>query len=256
MTYRAVKAVDPKIVVSGFNTHASKGGNTWSEGVAEGGGWETCDVVDYHFYTPNLLARRNDVNYASCAFRSILAAHPGLDGKKVYMSEGQGTSSGSVPNNGPMSGLYDRLVPWKAETPAEMAWRADATCRYTLSMLAAGNARVFLYTAHGYHGLVSPPSYTVLVGADGYPHPALAAYAFFTRALEGRKFVSKAEYGASGCVYSFRGDKDYPRCVRLYTDLTPDEADALNARTPLRDIYGNSYDRAIWFKGTLLYAFD
>ena len=44
--------------------------------------------------------------------------------------------------------------------------------------------------------------------------------------------------------------------VRLYTDLTADEAAALNARTPLRDVYGNPYDRATWFTGSLLYAFD
>jgi len=255
LTYKAVKAVDPKIVVSGFNTYASKGGATWSEGVAEGGGWETCDVVDYHVYTPNLRARRGDIDYASLAFRPILAAHPGLDGKKIYMSEGQGTSTGSNPDSGHMSGLYDRIIPWKAETPVEMAWRADATCRYTLSMLAAGDARIFLYTTHGYQGLVSPPSYTVLVGADGYPIPALAAYAFFTRALEGRAFAGKADSGASGCVYTFHGRDALPR-VRLYTDLTADEADALNVRTPLRDLYGNPYDRSTWFIGSLLYAFE
>ena len=164
-------------------------------------------------------------------------------------------STGGTANSGSMSGLYDQLVPWKAETPAEMARRADATCRYTLSLLAAGDARAFLYTAHGYQGLVSPPSYTVLVGADGYPLPALAAYAFFTRALEGRSFVGKADFGAAGCVYTFSRRDARPR-VRLYTDLTADEADALNARTPLRDVYGNPYDRAAWFAGSLLYAFE
>ena len=255
MTYRAVKSVDPKIVLSGFNTCASKGGDKWSEGVAEGGGWKTCDVMDYHVYTPMLRARRDDIDFASLAFRPILADHPGIDGKKVYMSEGQGTNTGSNPDSGPMSGLYERIVPWKSETVAEMTWRADATCRYTLSLLAAGDARVFLYTAHGYTGLVSPPSYTVLVCADGYPHPALAAYAFLTRTLEGCTFSSKAEYGAAGCVYSFGGGSKFHR-VRLYTDLTADEADALNVCTPLRDLYGNSYDRVTWFKGTLLYAFD
>ena len=255
MTYKAVKAVDPKIVVSGFNTYASGGGATWSAGVAEGGGWETSDVVDYHVYTPALRARRGDADYAALAFRPILATHPGLGGKKIYMSEGQGTSTGGTANSGSMSGLYDQLVPWKGETPAEMARRADATCRYTLSLLAAGDARVFLYTAHGYQGLVSPPSFTVLVGADGYPLPALAAYAFFTRALEGRAFVGKADFGVSGCVYTFSGRDARPR-IRLYTDLTADEADALNARTPLRDVYGNPYDRATWFAGSLLYAFE
>ena len=212
-------------------------------------------MVDYHVYTPNRRACRDDADYASLAFRPVLAAHPGLDGKKIYMSEGQGTSAGNTPDSGPMSGLYERIVPWTAETPAEMAWRADATCRYTLSLLAAGDARVFLYTAHGYQGLVLPPGYTVLVGADGFPLPALAAYAFFTRTLEGCAFVGKAEHGASGCVYSFRGGKGGAR-IRLYTDLTADEADALNARTPLRDIYGNPYARATWPNGSLLYALD
>ena len=93
------------------------------------------------------------------------------------------------------------------------------------------------------------------MGADGYPLPALAAYAFFTRALEGRAFAGKADFGSSGCVYTFSGRDALPR-VRLYTDLTADEADALHARTPLRDVYGNPYDRAAWFAGSLLYAFD
>ena len=53
LTYRAVKAVNPKIRVSGFNSYASKGGGDWSRGVAAGGGWETCDIVDYHVDTPH-----------------------------------------------------------------------------------------------------------------------------------------------------------------------------------------------------------
>ena len=64
-------------------------------------------------------------------------------------------------------------------------------------------------------------------------------------------FVSKADFGARGCVFAFSGDDG---CVRLYTDLSRDEAAALHARTPLVDLYGNTFDPATWFPGSLLYA--
>ena len=255
LTYRAVKAVNPKIRVSGFNTYASKGGADWSRGVAAGGGWDSCDIVDYHVYTPHPRARRADGNFTEKSFAPILAEHPNLNGKPVYMSEGQGTSSGSQKATRHMSGLYARLVPWTPDTSEEMAANADATCRYTLSLLAEGNARVFLYTAHGYGGLVSPPNYIALVGADGFPYPSFAAYAVFTRALEGHRFVSKTDYGKIGCVFTFRA-ADSSAVVRLYTDLDRDEATALNARTPLTDLYGNPFDATTWFPGTILYAHE
>ena len=255
LTYRAVKAVNPKILVSGFNSYASKGGGEWSRGVAAGGGWDTCDVLDYHIYTPNLRARRTDANCTEKSFAPLLAEHPNLGGKPVYMSEGQGTSSGSQKATRHMSGLYARLVPWTPDTSEEMAANADATCRYTLSLLAEGNARIFLYTAHGYAGLVSPPNYITLVGADGFPYPSFAAYAVFTRTLEGHRFVSKDDYGKNGCAYAFRA-KDSNAAVRLYVDLDRDEATTLNARTPLVDLYGNPFDAATWFPGTLLYAHE
>ena len=255
LTYQAVKAVNPKIRVSGFNSYASKGGGDWSRGVAAGGGWDTCDILDYHVYTPHPRARRTDGNFTEKSFAPILAEHPNLDGKPVYMSEGQGTSSGSQKATRHMSGLYAQLVPWTPDTSEEMAANADATCRYTLSLLAEGNARIFLYTAHGYGGLVSPPNYIALVGADGFPYPSFAAYAVFTRTLEGHRFLSKADYGKNGCVYTFRG-KDSNATVRLYTDLDREEAAALHARSPLTDLYGNPFAAATWFPGTLLYAHD
>ncbi len=252
VTYRAVKAVNPKIVFCGFNSVATKYGSEWARGVAAGGGWDTCDAVDYHIYTPNPRARRTDSNLTETSFASVLKDHPAFDGKPVYMSEGQGTSSGSQKATRHMGGLYSRILPWPADTPAEMAANADATCRYTLSLLAEGNRRVFLYTAHGYSGLVSPPSYITLVGADGFPYPSLAAYAVFTRAIEGLRFVSKKDFGRNGCAFEFRREGSLGG-VTLYTDLERDEAAALNARTPLADLYGNPFDPATWFPGSLLY---
>ena len=54
-------------------------------------------------------------------------------------------------------------------------------------------------------------------------------------------------------MYTFRS-KDSNASVRLYTDLDCEEAAALHARTPLTDLYGNPFDAATWFPGTLLYA--
>ena len=107
---------------------------------------------------------------------------------------------------GASGALFSTLDRLDDDDRAFLARVADDTCRYTLSLLAAGDRRVFLYTAHGYMGLVTPPSFTTLVGADGYPYPSLAAYSFFTRSIEGRMFAGKADHGANGCEYTFRRD--------------------------------------------------
>ena len=66
----------------------------------------------------------------------------------------------------------------------------------------------------------------------------------------------RSDYGANGCEYTFRGEGLRHPVVKIYTALAPAEADALNERNPLRDLYGNLYDRTIWFKGSTLYSFE
>ena len=56
-------------------------------------------------------------------------------------------------------------------------------------------------------------------------------------------------------MFTFRA-KDSSAVVRLYTDLDREEACALHARTPIMDLYGNPFNAATWFPGTLLYAHD
>jgi len=250
ITYETVKRVNPKIRVSGFNSMAGTGGGKWSEEVLAGGGFEACDMIDWHYYTPHLRALRDDIDISKAPLAPIRAKHPDLGGKPVYMSEGQGTSTGSNGGIGQMSGLFRASVPWTPETVAEYTRLADGTVRYIVSLLAEGNAKVFLYTAHSYDGLARLPHFIVLLGADGFAYPSLVAHAQLAQAVEGRRFVRKEPFGANGVKYVFEGRG---RAVALYSELTKGEALALAAKTPLADVYGNPVRAETYIPCTLVY---
>ncbi|MGN0852028.1 MAG: hypothetical protein ACI4Q3_01480 [Kiritimatiellia bacterium] len=250
LAYDAVKSVNPGIRVSGFNSTSGETGRSWSAGVLSAGGFACCDIIDWHYYTPHPRGLREDGDITALPLAPIRAAHPDLGGKPVYMSEGQGTSSGSSGVGCRMSGLL-REVPWPAEPVRLYTGIANATCRYILSLLAEGNAKVFLYTSHAYMSLARPPNFLVLLGADGFAHPALVAHAQLARAVEGRRFVRKEPVGADGVVYVF-GDAD--ETVRVYSELSRDEVLALAAKGPVTDVYGNAVAAETCLPGTLVYA--
>lgn len=248
LAYDAVKRVNPRIRVSGFNTTSGGGGRDWSAAVLEGGGFACCDVIDWHYYTPNPRGLREDAEISRAPLAPIRARHPDLGGKPVYMSEGQGTSTGTGGVAGRMSGLLKASVPWPQESAAEYTRVADMTCRYILSLLAEGSSKVFLYSAHAYSGLARKPSFLVLVGADGFAHPALVAHAQLARAVEGRRFARRENAGRAGVRYVFEGRGG---TAAVCAGLEVDEVRA--ARTPLRDLYGNPVDPGTWQPGTLVY---
>ena len=167
------------------------------------------------------------------------------------MSEGQGTSSGSSGVGCRMGGLLKASVPGPQESVADSARLGDMTCRYILSLLAEGNAKVFLYSAHAYEGLAKMPSFLVLVGADGFAHPALVAHAQLARAVEGRRFVRKEDAGCAGVKYVFQGRG---KEVAAYSGLAADEVRALAETTRLTDLYGNPVTVETLLPGTLVYA--
>jgi hypothetical protein len=203
--YRTVKAIDPFIKVSGFNTTGGVSGRQWTAGVYAAGGMTNCDTVDFHLYTKNATCLADDsVEQATRdAVGEIFSKVPNAGGKPIYMSEGQGGSTGSSGVGCRMTGLYKRTITWQPEE--DLAGLAEKNCRYTVSLLAQKVAKVFLYTAHGYTSLAQAPSFVVLLGADGYPHPGLAAYAHLTRSLEGKKFVRKVALGKNRFAYLFAG---------------------------------------------------
>lgn len=251
LAYGAVKKVNPRIRVSGFNTTAGDGGRTWSADVLAGGGFDCCDIVDWHYYTPNPRGLRGEADVTKTPLAPLREKHPGLAGKPVYMSEGQGTSSGSSGVSCRMSGLMKASVPWTAETPADYSRIADMTCRYILSLLAEGNAKIFLYSSHAYEGLARNPSFLVLLGPDGFAHPALVAHAQLAQAIEGRRFVRKENAGAKGVKYVFEGRGG---TVSIYSDLTKDEILGLAAKTPVKDLYGNVVNQETLIAGTIVFS--
>ena len=251
LAYDAVKAVNPKIRVSGFNTTAGECGKSWSASVLAGGGFDCCDIVDWHYYTPNPRGIRDEADVTKTPLAPIWERHPNLAGKPFYMSEGQGTSSGSSGVASRMSGLLKASVPWPAEDIAGYSRGADMTCRYLLSLLAEGNAKVFLYSAHSYDGLAKCPNFLVLVGADGFAHPALVAHAQLAQMVEGRRFTAKENAGRAGVKYVFEGRGSR---ISVYSDLERDEVLALAAKGPVKDLYGNPVTAETLIPGTIVYA--
>ena len=250
--YLSVKSINPKIKVSGFNTITGEGGARWTQEVYDGGAYAYCDMIDFHFYTPNMRCRKGlDPSVIDLPLRPIRTRHPDCGGKPIYMSEGQGTSTGSSGVEGRAGGMLKHTLPWCPETKEEMVRLADYTCRYTLSMLAERIARVYLYSAHAYQSLGVRPSFLVLLGADGYPHPALVAYAQMTRRLEDKKFQGMETLGAVGQGFVF---SDGTRRCTVYTGLTLEEAAALAARKKVTDLFGNAFSPVRFLPGTLLYS--
>ena len=243
LSYDAVKAVDPSIRFVGLNSNAFDNGAKWSERVTAAGGLAACDVADYHYYTGNLRAKRTSVDTVRKAFGTVMARHPNMDGRGVYMTEGGAHNNGSVTHPEHVSGLYRVLVPWEPETPEVWSERAARTVRFSLSMLSEGNERIFLYGMHSHTALGIMPSFAMLVGADGGPSPECAAFSQFAHALEGKRFVSKEHYGEQGLVFEFTERTwFFPKTVRLYTDLTALEARKLANRSSCLDLYGNPTD--------------
>jgi len=247
-----VKAVDSSIKVSGFNTTGGVSGRQWTAGVYAAGGMTNCDTVDFHLYTKNATCLADDgVEQATRdAVGEIFSKVPNAGGKPIYMSEGQGGSTGSSGVGCRMTGLYKRTITWQPEE--DLAGLAEKNCRYTVSLLAQKVAKVFLYTAHGYTFLAQAPSFVVLLGADGYPHPGLAAYAHLTRSLEEKKFVRKVALGKNRFAYLFGGRNG--TCAVLCCER--------DARLPFiqdpairwTDLFGNPLTASAALSGTMRYA--
>ena len=95
------------------------------------------------------------------------------------------------------------------------------------------------------------PSFLVLLGADGFPHPALVAHAQLAQAVEGRRFVRRENAGAAGVRYVFEGRGG---TVSAYSELTRDEVLARAAQEPLTDLYGNPVRAETYLPGTVVYG--
>ena len=250
--YRTVKAVDPTIKVAGFNSTGGGSGQLWTAGVLAAGGMEVCDTIDFHLYTKNATCLADDsvAQAYHYAVGEIFDKFPNAGGKPIYMSEGQGGSTGSGRGEQRMTGLYKHTITWQPEE--DTVNLAERNCRYTVSLLAQKIAKVFLYTAHGYSSLATAPSFMVLLGADGYPHPGLAAYSHLTRSLEGKPFVRKVDLGANRFVYLFAGRGG--SCAVLCGGRDAKLPFVQDPAIRWTDLFGNALTDPATLPGTMRYA--
>ena len=253
IAYGAVKAVNPSIRVSGVNTHGGERGRKWTEECVAAGAFDICDAVDWHYYSTKSRAHRADANVTDLPFAPLTARHPGFGGKPVYMTEGQGANDGGSRRTYRGCGLYRETVPWLPDRREDFIGLADATCRFHVSLTSEGTTRLFIYTAHGYKCLAQRAEFQLLVGADGFATPTLAAHAQLARALEDKRFARKEEYGEKGLVFVFEGGG---RTAEVYSDLTAREALALAAEKPVVDLFGNPVREETLLPGTLVYCND
>ena len=244
--HNGVKAANPNATVCGFCTYAD--GGRWVTQVMQGGGYEACDQMDFHYYASQPRCRRGrDLNLVEESFKSAFKAHPGCK-KPIYHTEGGAATYGRL------SGLYRSTVPWEPDSKADVIRTADEVSRLCVSLLAEGVTRVFHYTMHCYKALGVKSPYLKLLMPDGKPHPALAAHAFMAEMLDEARFVHVSDFGAKGLKYSFVRKDGSP--VYVYSDLSEREVLALAERPDvnLLDIFGNVVSRSSLLPGTLVYA--
>ncbi|MEI8079647.1 MAG: hypothetical protein WCH61_08485, partial [bacterium] len=250
-TYQAAKAGNPAAQISGFNSYGDDKGQAWTRGVFDAGAYPYCDLVDYHFYTDKDQAQPGDQAQAAydAAIGYLKQAVPGF-AKPVYLSEGQSNSNGVT---GSGVGLYQNAICWAADRQPPPAISADKTCRYVVASLAAGAAKVFLYSAHCYACLAVEATYVAFVaviGPDGYPNVETAAYSNLAWFLEDATFVRVIKLNAQVNGYLFTGRQGMVAVIsglRNGVYQVPPSAELA-----VSDLFGNPSDGI--YRGTLLYV--
>jgi hypothetical protein len=249
--YQTIKAIDPSIQVEGFNGHQY--GGKWTKAVFDAGGNDYCDVLDYHYYSPESQAQPGDQarSFFNDAVGYVKQKVPSL-AKPVYMSEGQGNITGfRVGGVEGSCGLYHRTVPWDL-TPENHLIGPDKNTRYVVATLASGAAKVFLYSAHCYSSLLSPGSDLALVGPDGYPSIELAAFSNLAWHLEEKKFALEQPLDDKVSAYLFEGKEGTTAIISgrrngtYHLPVSPD--------LKVTDLFGNPLPGPAEYQGYLLYV--
>ena len=243
------KSVDGGIKITGFNTTDVK---PWTHGVLDAGGLDCCDQVDYHLYTDQITCFPGDVvEKAYNTVVGIIKKGDSTFNKPVIMSEGQGDSEGWkgwAANGRDNAGIYKRSMPWASED--DFTAIADKCCRFEISHLALGIQKIFVYTSDNYKYLGGQCDFLTLLGADGYPHPALSAHSQMAWELEGRKFVKRVQVAERVWAYLFEGRGVTVAVIsgkeggRYQTPASPDLV--------VTDLYGNPSNGD--YRETVLYV--
>jgi len=239
----AAKATNPAVKIIGLNNRSGVEGRQWAKNVAAAGGLKSCDAIDYHSYLNTTCGFPDDA-----VASDYLDATTDISGKPVYMSEGQGTRGGSPEGQQEEDiGFYHHTIPWKSQEDPILL--ADNTCRFVLSLLSRPVTRIFLYSGHCYNFLGRTPGHLVLLCADGYPHPALAAFSALAWHLEDKKFVKTVAIGPNVWAYLFA---DQNGTCAVISGLR-NGSYAVPAKLSAADLFGNPVPSPARYQGTLMY---
>ncbi len=255
IAYQELKKADPNISMYGFNT--TGGRDDWTKQVFDYGAYPFCDMIDYHLYNKSgelCLIPDDKIQNAYSGVTGYIKDNISEPIKPVINSEGNPTRGGAVPLDfkglDDCAGLYRNTIPWVSHD--NNLKLCDTTSRYIASHLALGVNRIFLYSDHCYHYMMRPPSFPVLLGADGYPHPMLSAFSNLAWLLEDRVFVKRIRVGDKVWAYIFSG-----RGARVaIISGTPDGVYVVpkNLQEDVLDLFGNPIAGKALYKGRLIYV--
>ena len=234
--FDAVKAVNPKMRVAGFNTtDILQLGSNWTASVLAAGGLENCDFIDYHSYTKEPLGFPGD--FISNGFK--ISMKPLLDKfgflpKDVWMTEG--SPAPYLIHNGLMKqtdldgGTDDSLL------------IADRFCKYYTSLLSCGVKKIFIYSMHCQTGEFSssPADWRVLTTDDGQLHPSGVGVSNFAWLIEGLPFQRLVDLGRGGYAYIFSDGKRSVAAISGRSDCEKFRLPTLPPGVEAVDLFGNT----------------
>ena len=237
----AAKAVDPELLIVGFNSTSNPtsrpvpegvmSGSEWTAGVLASGGQRHADAASFHHYSAEPNGFPDDDG--ARATREAFGPNPRIPLRvklPIWMSEGSSTVGGRIRH-----GLYKHSLPYtNGEDPIALA---ESVLRYDLALLAAGVSKIFLYSM-GDQAPGSPGSFRAQVCSDGSLHPSALGRATLAWHIEGLRFTRALE--PAGGVHAFL----FESATRSVAVLCPRPEHALLPLPALpevvaRDLFGN-----------------
>ena len=246
--YRTVKQRNPRITITGFNSNSN---SEWTEKVYRLGAYDTCDEMDFHFYSRLLRGFPGDTvkEMISDVFGSVFQKEK-ENRKPIYMTEGT-AGNASVSKVTPFYGIGKNSLTYVSMERFHAP--ADAAMRYIMSLLASGVSRVFIYTAAlSAYAPLNCHNLLQFTGADGYPHPSLAACSAFTRRVEGKKFRFYKQIAPDVFAAVFSNDSASTAIITGKRKSATIRCSIPNAKAV--DLYGNPRAFPLNYTGYLMYV--
>jgi hypothetical protein len=253
VAYTTAHEVIPDAMVLGINS--TTGGNTsdthfsgsdWTRGVVAAGGLDSCDGIAYHAYTSGGVGYPDDTVEKGLAVAvGPIREKYGKVSKPIWMTEG----SPLIYRMG--NGLYSRILPF--ESKDNWLDSSDRIARYSISMLANGVSRMFIYSMHS-HGRfeLEPKKWNAFTTDEGALHPSGVAQSYVAWLLEDTAFRERMELGEGVYAYVFEGEGRAVAALSSAPGFVPIRVPT-GRGVSATDLFGNPLDDGAEFTGRVVY---